>query len=147
MLELDAGLLAAINAHGAASYPNEGCGLLLGEVAADRAVVRSIFPVENRWHIAEEKRERFLISPQDMLQAELAAEDAGLEVIGVFHSHPDHEPVASPRDLAWAAWAGYSYLITAVRDGKPAESRSWQLLPDRSGFTEEPVAVVGTSSK
>jgi proteasome lid subunit RPN8/RPN11 len=62
-------------------------------------------------------------------------------VIGVFHSHPDSPPVASPRDLAWAAFAGYSYLITEIRQGEPHNGRSWQLLPDRSGFVEEKVEI------
>jgi proteasome lid subunit RPN8/RPN11 len=71
----------------------------------------------------------------------LAAMRQGLEVVGVFHSHPDCPPVASPRDLAWAAWPGYSYLITEVSHGRPATSRSWQLLPDRSGFYEEEIEL------
>lgn len=143
MLVLSEHLLAGINAHGTRAYPYEGCGLLLGETRGGHNVVHALFPVENQWQPAEEKRVRFLIAPADMLRAEIAADQAGWEVIGVFHSHPDDEPVASPRDLAWAAWSGYSYLITAVRDAQPAESRSWQLLPDRSGFEEEKVEIVG----
>jgi proteasome lid subunit RPN8/RPN11 len=68
---------------------------------------------------------------------EMEATMQDLDIIGVFHSHPDHPPVASPRDLAWAAWPGYSYLITEIRTGQPASSRSWQMLGDRSGFAEE----------
>jgi proteasome lid subunit RPN8/RPN11 len=63
----------------------------------------------------------------------------GLDVIGIFHSHPDDVPVASPRDLAWASWPGYSYLITQVLKGEPTFSRSWQLQADRSGFFEEEI--------
>jgi proteasome lid subunit RPN8/RPN11 len=59
--------------------------------------------------------------------------------VGIFHSHPDHPPVASARDLAWASWPGYSYLITQVVGGRPTDSRSWQLAPDRSGFIEEDI--------
>lgn len=144
MLLLNERLLAEINSHGARSYPYEGCGLLLGESSNGDNTVRGVFPVDNQWEAAEERRERFLIAPADMLRAELAADAAGWEVVGVFHSHPDHEPVASPRDLAWAAWSGYSYLITAVRGAQPAESRSWQLLPDRSGFVEESIEIVAS---
>jgi proteasome lid subunit RPN8/RPN11 len=100
-----------------------------------------IFPVPNRWENEEEKSYRFLIHDQDMLQAELAAAAQDLDVIGIFHSHPDHPPDASLRDLAWAAWSGYSYLITEVRNSKPVRSRSWQLLIDRSGFEEEIVEI------
>ena len=136
-----------IEEHGASAYPYEGCGLLLGRQSHNGRdkVVSSIFPVENRWEVEEEKVVRFQIAPQDMLQAELAAMREGLDIVGVFHSHPDHEPVASPRDLEWATWPGYSYLITEIRDGAPGRSRSWQLTSDRSGFVEEEVTVAAKS--
>lgn len=142
MLQLPAGLAREIEAQGTETYPHEGCGLLLGVQAGGDNLVRAIFPVENRWEVAEEKNERFLITGEAMLQAELAAMRQGLDIVGIFHSHPDHPPVASPRDLAWATWPGYSYLITEVRAGQPGASRSWQLAGDRSGFVEEPVRLV-----
>jgi proteasome lid subunit RPN8/RPN11 len=141
MLKLAQPVLEEIHAHGVAAYPYEGCGLLLGQVQQGDNIAQAIFPVPNRWEHEEEKRVRFLIHDQDMMQAELAAAAQDLDVIGIFHSHPDHPPEASPRDLAWAAWSGYSYLITEIRDGKPARSRSWQLLIDRSGFEEENVVI------
>ncbi len=137
MLILSSELHAEIRAHGAASYPYEGCGLLLGEVVEGDNVVRAARPLPNVWPVASEKPERFRIDPADWRDTELAAAAEGLDVIGVFHSHPDHPPVASPRDVAWAAFAGYSYLITQVVAGTAGVSRSWQLLPDRSGFVEE----------
>lgn len=142
MLTIPQEIQAEIEAHGAASYPYEGCGLLLGESENGNNRAKAIFPVENRWEVEEEKRIRFHISAGDMLQAELAAMREGLDIIGIFHSHPDDEPIASPRDLAWATWPGYSYLITAVRQGQPGQSRSWQLENDRSGFAEEQVEIL-----
>ena len=141
MLKLTQKLQDQIDAHGVASYPYEGCGVLLGWVENGENVTKAIFPVPNRWEVEEERRERFLISDEDMLRAELAAAEQEIDVIGIFHSHPDHPPVASPRDLAWAAWSGYSYLITEVWRRRPGKSRSWQLLEDRSGFVEEEVEV------
>jgi proteasome lid subunit RPN8/RPN11 len=141
MLILSREVQADIHRHGTATYPYEGCGLLLGEAHEGLIRVTAVFAVENRWPDPEERRERFHIAADDMLQAELAAMRQGLEVVGVFHSHPDCPPVASPRDLAWAAWPGYSYLITEVSHGRPATSRSWQLLPDRSGFYEEEIEL------
>ncbi|MDT8306681.1 MAG: M67 family metallopeptidase [Anaerolineae bacterium] len=141
MLELTPGLEREIQALGAAAYPYEGCGLLLGLQNGERNVVEALFPVENRWEVEEEKRERFMITPEAMFQAEMAAMRQGLDIVGIFHSHPDHPPVASPRDLAWATWPGYSYLITEVRGGQAGASRSWQLAEDRSGFLEEPLQV------
>ena len=139
MLILSHALHAEIRAHGAASYPNEGCGLLLGEVVDGDNVARAARPLPNVWPVESEKPERFRIDPADWRDVELAAMDEGLDVVGIFHSHPACPPVASPRDVAWAAFAGYSYLITQVVAGTPGLSRSWQLLPDRSGFVEEPI--------
>jgi proteasome lid subunit RPN8/RPN11 len=142
MLKVDQRLREQIETHGIASYPYERCGLLLGERLNGDNVVSAVFPVANSWEVEAEKRERFLITSQDMLQAELAAAGQGLDIVGIFHSHPDHPPIASPRDVAWAAWTGHSYLITEIRQGQSKQSRSWQLLPDRSGFEEEKVEFV-----
>ena len=139
MLKLTPDLHAEIRAHGAASYPQEGCGLLLGEARDGANVVLAARSLPNVWPVESEKPERFRIDPADWRDVELEAIEEGLDVVGVFHSHPDHPPVASPRDVAWAAFAGYSYLITQVVAGTPGLSRSWQLLPDRSGFVEEPI--------
>lgn len=139
MLTLSGDLQQKIEAHGVDAYPYEGCGLLLGHSSNGSNEVADIFPVENRWEVEEERRERFHIAADDMLQAELAAMRQGMDIVGIFHSHPDHPPVASPRDLAWATWPGYSYLITEIREGRPRKSRSWQLRSDRSGFVEEEV--------
>lgn len=141
MLKLSAALQAEIGRQGAAAYPYEGCGLLLGRVEEGANVVVDLYPVPNRWEVEEEKRVRFRIDGADMLQAELAAAERDLDVVGIYHSHPDHPAIASARDLAWAAWPGHSYLITEVRQGQPAKSRSWQLKLDRSGFDEEEVAI------
>ena len=141
MLKLSEEAHAQIAAHGAATYPYEGCGLLLGAATEGLNVVTAVQPLPNVWPEVEERRVRFRIDPNAWRDAELEAALQGLDVVGVFHSHPDHPPVASPRDLAWAAWPGYSYLITAVRQGQPQESRSWQLQPDRSGFVEETIQL------
>ena len=141
MLKLTSELIQQIDNHGVASFPYEGCGVLLGRVENGNNIVEAIMPVPNRWENEEEKRYRFLISDADMLHVELEAADQGLDVVGIFHSHPDHPPIASPRDLDWAAWPGYSYLITEVGEGKSKQSRSWQLLGDRSGFVEEQLEV------
>lgn len=142
MLKLTEELHETIKTHGAASYPNEGCGLLLGRVEGGANFVTEIRPMENVWPVEAEKPIRFSIDPKAWQQVEIQAMAAGLDVIGIFHSHPDDVPVASPRDLKWASWSGYSYLITQVLKGEPTFSRSWQLKADRSGFNEE-VVVIG----
>lgn len=142
MLTLSEALHEAIKAHGAASYPYEGCGLLLGSAENGHNVVIDIRPLPNVWPVEAEKPERFRIDENDWRDVELEAMAEGLDVIGIFHSHPDHPPIASPRDLAWASWPGYSYLITEVRNGRPVNSRSWQLAADRSGFLEEEITII-----
>ncbi len=142
MLKLTDDVHEKIKGHGAASYPYEGCGLLLGRVENGDNIVTDIRPMANVWPVEAEKPIRFLIDPKAWQQAELEAMLQDLDVIGVFHSHPDDVPVASPRDLAWASWPGYSYLITQVLRGSPTFSRSWQLKQDRSGFDEEEIAVI-----
>ena len=82
------------------------------------------------------------VDPQDVLAVELEVMRDDLGVVGVFHSHPDHPPIASPRDLAWAGWDVYSYLITEITAAGAGASRSWRVLPERSGFVEEIIHTV-----
>lgn len=142
MLHITVELHEIIKQHGVQSYPYEGCGLLLGHAQNGVNIVTAVRPVANVWPNEEEKRERFRIAEDIWRDIEIEAMLEDLDVVGVFHSHPDHPPVASPRDLAWAAWSGYSYLITKIAGGMPDHSRSWQLLADRSGFVEEPIEEI-----
>ena len=142
MLRISKNLLDQIKSHGVESYPFEGCGLLLGHVEDGVNRVTAVRPLANVWPVEDEKRVRFRIAENDWRDVEMEAVLQELDVVGVFHSHPDHPAVASQRDLAWAAWPGYSYLITKIANGEPDQSRSWQLLRDRSGFTEELVEEI-----
>lgn len=137
MLSIPSALLHAIQAHGEAAYPNEGAGLLLGQANGDQKTLSAILPIANQWE-AEEQYHRFLITPDDMLRGETEAARRGLDVIGIFHSHPDHVAVPSGFDRDWALpW--YSYIITSVEKAKAVDTRSWRLREDRSGFDEEPL--------
>ena len=115
--------------------------MLIGQIVDGNNVVHAARVTRNVWPDEAEKATRFRIDEQEWLAIEMEAASADLDVIGVFHSHPDHPPVASPRDLAWAAFSGYSYLITEVRAGEPQSSRSWQLSPARDNFFEEDVEI------
>ena len=139
-LEIDQEALVKIHAHGETAYPDEGAGILLGEVNGDRRYVRDILPIDNARE-AEARHNRYLITPQDMLAAETTASRLELDVIGIFHSHPDHPNEPSKFDRDWAMpW--YSYVITSVMRGQATESRSWRLLDDRSSFVEEQIQVL-----
>ncbi len=132
-------LLEAIHEHGVRAYPEEGAGLLLGAFEGEVRHVTRLLPLDNHFR-PESRTRRYLISPRDLLAAEDEAERLGLEIVGVFHSHPDHPARASQFDTQWAL-PFYSYLITQVEAGVAIESRSWRLAEDRGMMTEEPLRV------
>ncbi|MBS1249626.1 MAG: hypothetical protein MAG431_01206 [Chloroflexi bacterium] len=132
-------LLHRIHAHGEETYPDEGAGLLLGQNREDARTVSDILMLDN---IREDsaRHNRYMLAPEDMLRAEEIAAERGLDVIGVFHSHPDHPNRPSAYDREWALpW--FSYLITSVNAGEAVESHSWRLTDDRSTFEEESIQV------
>jgi proteasome lid subunit RPN8/RPN11 len=138
-LHISETVLTRINAHGEESYPEEGAGLLLGKDDGQRREVLSVLPLSNsREDVA--RHNRYLITAQDMLVGEKEAMRLGLDIVGVFHSHPDHPNRPSEFDREWALpW--YSYLITSVQQGKAFGSRSWRLIQDRTGFSEEIITI------
>jgi proteasome lid subunit RPN8/RPN11 len=142
-LSIPAALLAQIWAHGQLAYPEEGAGLLLGGLDNDDRRVTHLLPLDNHFQ-PDSRNRRYLISPRDLLWAEDEAERLGLEIVGVFHSHPDHPARASDFDTQWAL-PFYSYLITQVQAGKAVESRSWRLTEDRGAMLEEPVQIANPS--
>ncbi|MGE5224636.1 MAG: M67 family metallopeptidase [Omnitrophica WOR_2 bacterium] len=138
-LQIEAAVYAAILRNGEEAYPDEGAGLLLGKVDGDRKSVTAVLPLSNKREDLA-RRNRYLLAPEDYLRGEQEAERLGLEVLGIFHSHPDHPDRPSEFDREWAMpW--FSYLITCVLAGKAAGSRSWRLTEDRSAFLEETLNV------
>jgi proteasome lid subunit RPN8/RPN11 len=121
---------AAIRAHGAATFPDECCGALLGR----ESVAQEAFALPNTTE--EGPRRRFLVRPEDYLAAEKRARAQGLDLLGFYHSHPDHPAVPSQYDLDHA-WPSLSYVIVSVMAGAPEDLRSWRLSDDRSTFSEE----------
>lgn len=133
-LSVPAHLMAQVHSHGERSYPEEAAGLLLGESNGPGRQVQRVLPLTNQFE-AEQRSRRYLIEPQDMLEAERLADELGLQIIGVYHSHPDHPPRPSEFDLEMAVpW--YFYLITSVRKGQAQDSRAWKLEDDHSNMTE-----------
>lgn len=123
---------ARLRAHAEAAYPEECCGVLLGRTDGDGIHVTDLFPVENRDPDARERR--YLIGPGDYLRAERSAEADGLDVVGFYHSHPDHPARPSATDLAEATFPGFIYTITAVERGRAAATTAWRLADDRHRF-------------
>jgi proteasome lid subunit RPN8/RPN11 len=136
-IQIDAAQRSEIERHGESGYPNEICGIMLGNEQDGRKTLRELLPVENRFE-AEEQYHRFLITPEEMFKAEKRARAAGFSVVGFYHSHPDHPAIASEYDRDHA-WPWYSYIIVSVREGSAREMRSWTLRDDRSAFDEEQI--------
>jgi len=133
-------ILDAIRKHGQATYPEECCGFLLGQVTADGNVVAAARRVENRE--AENRDRRYTITPKDYNAANRAALRQNLDIVGFYHSHPDHPAQPSATDLAEATFPGYTYLIVSIRNGQPAELTAWSLAPDRSRFEPESIDFI-----
>ncbi len=140
ILEIDEQTLRKIQAHGEAAYPEEGAGLLIGMQDGEMRRVNAIYGLENSRE-ADARHNRYLLTPQDYARGEQEADRLGLDVVGVFHSHPDHPSQPSEFDREWAMpW--FSYVITSVDKGRAASTRSWQLLEDRSKFEQETLKIV-----
>jgi S-sulfo-L-cysteine synthase (O-acetyl-L-serine-dependent) len=132
-LRLPVEVRAEIQAHGVATYPDECCGVLLGP---KDGTVTDFWRLDNSTDL--ERRRRFLIGPDDYRHAEARAAERGLDIVGFYHSHPDHPAEPSAFDLAHA-WPNLSYAIVSIRQGAPREMRSWRLRADRTGYDEESI--------
>ena len=135
MLKIPRELVGRMEAHLEQAYPGEGAGFLLG-MDGD---VKDVLPLENARE-DEARHNRFLITPEDYLKAETKAAELGVDLIGVFHSHPDCPNVPSEYDREWAQ-PFFSYIITRVDDGKAVNHRSWRLAEDRSKYDEEEITI------
>jgi proteasome lid subunit RPN8/RPN11 len=136
VLKISDDLVSRINSHVEEAYPDEGAGFLIG----DDGEVKEILALPNARE-DEARHNRFLITPEDYLKAELKADQLGLSLIGVFHSHPDCPNVPSEYDREWAQ-PFFSYIITRVDDGKVVNHRSWRLVEDRTTYTEEKIEIL-----
>ncbi|HMP72581.1 MAG TPA: M67 family metallopeptidase [Kiritimatiellia bacterium] len=127
-----------IRAHGEADFPHECCGLMLGRFEPDGIkTVEEILPISNAREEAA-KRNRFLITAEEMMRGEKIAREKKLDVIGFYHSHPDCPAVPSRYDLEHA-WPAYSYVIVSVNQGRADMVLSWELNPDRTHFDSESI--------
>ena len=119
----------AIRAHGHETYPHECCGALIGS----DGVVAEILALPNTTE--EGPRRRFLVRPSDYREAERRASELGAELLGFYHSHPDHPARPSQYDLDHA-WPNFAYIIVAVAAGVAGDMTVWFLKDDRSSFEE-----------
>ena len=124
-----------IRKHAENDYPYECCGILIGVFNGENKYVKEIFPISNARE-EEVKRNRFLITDKEFIAGEKKARDAGLDIIGFYHSHPDHPAAPSDYDREHA-WPIYSYIIVSVQKGKAKDFLSWELENDREIFKSE----------
>jgi proteasome lid subunit RPN8/RPN11 len=143
-----------MRAHLEAGYPHEACGILIGEVGTIETrllpevgflnankIVKDLVLVPNVWEVESEReglRNRYLISAEDVARADREAGKRGLDIVGFFHSHPDHPSRPSETDREFA-WPVVSFVIVSVRQGRAVSTQSWLLRDDRSGFDEETI--------
>jgi len=135
VLRISKELTLRMEAHLEKAYPGEGAGFLLGTDGD----VKDVLLLENARE-EEARHNRFLITPEDYLKAEMTAANLGVDLIGVFHSHPDCPNVPSEYDREWAQ-PFFSYIITRVDNGRTVSHRSWKLLEDRSKYDEEEIQI------
>ena len=151
-LRISEAQLDSIRQHGVRDYPSECCGVLLGKAEGDTKRVAEVVPLKNLRHDPqraqellplddpgrETERNRFLIDPLEQLRVEKDARARGLDVLGYYHSHPDHPARPSNYDCEHA-WPWYSYVIVSVEQGTARDLTSWTLAEDRSVFDPEAI--------
>ncbi|MBE9237647.1 M67 family metallopeptidase [Anabaena aphanizomenioides LEGE 00250] len=141
--------LESINLHAEKTYPDECCGLILGYLSHDVKTVVEVIPTENVWNTEKDNftenqeeystRRRYAIAPFFMLQIQKEARNRNLNIIGIFHSHPDYPAIPSEWDRIYA-WPEYSYIIVSVTQGKAGELNSF-CLDENHQFRKEVIKV------
>src|ERR1700732_846446 len=134
MLIVNADIAQSIRGYGAKDYPTETCGAMLGVDGEEGREVRALYPLTNRRD--DSPRNRFSITSDDVRAAERAARESHLELVGWYHSHPDHPARPSEFDREHA-WPWYSYIIVSVEQREPRELKSWRLREDPSAYDSE----------
>jgi proteasome lid subunit RPN8/RPN11 len=125
-LKIPAALLDQLRRHGEQTYPYECCGALVGDFDnAGGKAVKAVVPCGNTR--TDSPQNRYHIDPSELVRIQREAMLAGRDIVGFYHSHPDHPAQWSVTDLAEAHWTGCSYVITSVDKGSAALTNSFQL--------------------
>jgi proteasome lid subunit RPN8/RPN11 len=137
----------AIQRHGAEGYPNEICGIMVGLPGGDvitevRRATNIIGQPRSRWQFTSERTvDRYDMDPLDQIRVDKEVRVAGLDILGYYHSHPDHPAQASVFD-ADQSWAGYFYLIVSVEHRTPVDAKVFVAEKDGGPFHQKPLEVV-----
>ncbi len=142
MLRLRFADYEALRAHGEETYPHECCGIMLGTYDADGNVVKQLVRAGNTR--TDSAHNRYHIAPEELIRAQREGRKAGLDIVGFYHSHPDHPAQWSPTDFAEAHWFGCSYVITAIEQGRAKVTNSFLLKgtgEDEKSFDDEALEI------
>ena len=143
MLRIEYSDYEALRAHGEETYPHECCGVLLGKSTDEGNLVHQVVRAGNTR--TDSAHNRYNIAPQELVKIQRQARTAGLDIIGFYHSHPDHPAQWSKTDFAEAHWIGCSYVITSVEKGKAATTNSFLLTgteEDNKKFEDEAIEIL-----
>lgn len=150
VLEIYAHQLAAIRRYSESTYPDECCGLLIGKICQNRKTVVEVKATKNVWNaeaaeffvddIAATARSHYTIAPETMLAVQKETRDRNLEIIGIYHSHPNHPAIPSECDRIYA-WQQYSYIIVSVQQGEACDLNNWS-LNEQHQFQPEEIIVL-----
>ena len=133
----------ALRRHGEENYPHECSGALLGQMRDDERVVTSVARCGNTR--IDSPQNRYHIDPRELVRIQREGRERGEDIIGFYHSHPDHPARWSPTDLTEAHWIGCSYVITSVEKGKNATTNSFELTggdENDKRFVDEKIEIV-----
>ena len=126
MLRISRSHYDALRQHGEETYPHECCGVLLGRFDGDQRVVTSVARCGNTRD--DSPHNRYNIDPRELIHIQREGRERGEDIVGFYHSHPDHPAMWSATDFAEAHWFGCSYVITSVEKGKAAVTNSFELI-------------------
>ncbi len=141
MLKLSQADYEALRAHGEETYPNECCGIMLGNTGESNHVVELMRAGNTR---TDSAHNRYHIAPQELIKAQREGRRKGLDIVGFYHSHPDHPAQWSATDFAEAHWFGCSYVITAIAQGKAEVTNAFLLRgtgEDDKQFEDQPIEI------
>jgi len=139
MLVIDPNAYAAIRRHGEEAYPEESCGVFVGRFRDGGCAVVSAIRCDNVRR--DSPQNRYTIDSKELIRIQRETRELGLDIVGFYHSHPDHGAGWSSTDLSEAHWVGCSYGITSVVSGRAEETRSFRLEGswDEKRFVEEEI--------
>ena len=143
MLRIQFSDYESLRKHGEQTYPHECCGVLLGRSVDGVNEVEEIVEAGNTR--TDSAHNRYQIAPVELIRIQRQARAKALDIVGFYHSHPDHPPQWSATDIAEAHWLGCSYIITSVAEGKASVTNSFLLIgttEEDKSFEDEPIEIL-----